>query len=626
MERWQEAEAVVERHADPVARKLVLFYRLLAQGAGRASEIADFLAVNPDWPQRALLLRRFGEALALEPDDRTVLELCTRDVPRQGAAPLRCADAASRLGKSEAAAYFARQAWIDGLTDPAAELAFVRAWGRVLTPEVQWRRFDRLCWGEGAAADAAAQRQAVRVDAAQRPLAEARLALRRNDPSAQALASVLPAAFRTDPALVLEQVRWLRRNNQDAAAGAILLSQAGAEAEAAAAAQRRPAFWAERNLLARRALRGGGGDALRAYELARTHRQDASEQVAEAEFLAGWVALRRLDRPDAARTHFQAVADASRAAITQGRAFYWIGRAATALGDADGAKAAYGRAAIWATTFYGQLAGAALGEKPETFAERLRDPEAPEAATVELAGRELVRAALLLVSWGEPRLARTFVTRLDEATTNAGDRLLAARLALELGWPDGAVAAARRAGRDGFMLPVTGWPVAFEPPGPVEPAVSLAVMRQESSFDVGAVSPAGARGLMQLMPATARQVSVRLGEPSNPAALVSDPAYNMRLGTAYLQGLLTRFGNALPLALAGYNAGPGRVQEWVAVNGDPLAPASDGGANGTDMLDWVELIPFNETRNYVQRVIENVVVYRALRGQRGPHPLGRWQS
>ncbi len=196
--------------------------------------------------------------------------------------------------------------------------------------------------------------------------------------------------------------------------------------------------------------------------------------------------------------------------------------------------------------------------------------------------------------------------RLDELAADGTDRSLAARLAAGFGLPDLAVAIARRAGRDGVMLTEAGWPLAVDPPaGPVEPALALGLIRQESNFNTEALSPVGARGLMQLMPATAQAVAHRLGDGSvNLAALSTDPAYNMRLGTAYLGGLLDQFGGAMPYAVAGYNAGPGRVADWLAANGDPAA-------GGIDMVDWIELIPFSETRNYVQRVVENVVVYRA---------------
>jgi soluble lytic murein transglycosylase len=173
-------------------------------------------------------------------------------------------------------------------------------------------------------------------------------------------------------------------------------------------------------------------------------------------------------------------------------------------------------------------------------------------------------------------------------------------------------------GRDGLSLPEAGWPIAAEPPtGPVDPAVALGVIRQESSFDIGAVSPSGARGLMQLMPFTAEAVAKQIGTPVSLVSLTTDPADNMRLGTEYLHQMLSRFDNSLPLAVAAYNAGPHRVDQWLPEYGDPrIGPI--------DMVDWIELIPLNETRNYVQRVLENVVVYRARRGESTPTLLAQW--
>lgn len=614
LEHWAEADALAAASPDLLARKLALYFRLLAPGAASAAEIAAFIADNPAWPQQALLERRLQEALAT--DDPATIERCQQPstAPRSAAVLLRCADALGRVGRQADAEQEARAAWVRGV-DPAGELGFIRAWGRTLTADDQWRRFDRLAWTDSGLPGGPAARQAVRVHPANRPAAEARLALRRDDPSAPALAAALPAPARADPGLVLDLARWHRRANQDRAALAVW-SKEGGPAEAAAE-ERRPAFWDERNLLARRMLRAG--DPAAAYALASGHRQ-AGESAIDAEFLSGWIALRRLQQPDVATRHFQALAALSHAAITQGRAHYWIGRAAAAQGDAVGAQAAYAQAAAWPTTFYGQLAIRAAGNDDAALAARIRaahDPGWSIDQATTLIGQDLARAAVLLVAWGEPRRARAFLLRLGETAPDAAERAMAARMALSLGLPDQAVAVARRAGRDGLMLPDAGWPLAVDPPdGTVEPAVTLGLIRQESSFDIQAGSPAGAQGLMQLMPATAASVARRLNEAMSVPALTADPAYNMRLGTAYLQALLDQFGGALPLALAGYNAGPGRVLDWVAGYGDPRTGA-------IDMIDWMELIPFNETRNYVQRVIENVVIYTARRGGNAAHPLAR---
>ncbi|GAC1337820.1 MAG: transglycosylase SLT domain-containing protein [Acetobacteraceae bacterium] len=610
-ERWAEADALAAAAPDPLARKLVLFYRLLTPGAARSTEIAAFMAENPEWPQQALLSRRLADALVRDRDDRAVLAICQRRPPDAAPSLLRCADAAARTAQPPDAD--ARRAWLLGVTDPSAEAAFMRQWGRTLTADDQRRRFDRLAWTESAAPGGTLARQAVRLDPASRPAAETRLALRRDDAAGPALFTALPEPARADPGLVLDLVRWYRRAGLDRAA-AQLWTERGAAAERAAPLERQPAFWDERNLLARRLLRAHE-DAL-AYAVAGlpTAARDAR---LDAEFLAGWIALRRLARPAAAAEHFRTLAALSGAAITQGRAAYWLGLALAAGGDHEAARDALTGATAWPTTFYGQLAALSLGDGEAGLARRIRaaaDPSWDAGRALDFAGGDLARAAALLCAWGEPRRAKAFLARLDERARDPVDRALAARFAAALGLPEQAVAAARRAGRDGLALPEIGWPEAVEPPAPVEAAITLGLIRQESSFDAQAASPAGATGLMQLMPATAAAVARRLNEP-RPASL-TDAAFNMRLGTVYLQSLLDRFG-ALPPAIAAYNAGPNRVVEWLAAQGDPAT-------GGIDPIDWIELIPFNETRNYVQRVIENIVIYRARKGSDATHPVVAW--
>jgi len=608
--RWAEAEAAIAGYADPVARKLVTYYRLQAPNAASAAEIAAFMAENPDWPAQTLLERRRQEALASEPDGPALRAQCLGPLT-QIPALTHCAEFLARTGDHAEAAGLARKAWISGITEAKPENELLARWSASLTADDQWARFQAL----PANNPQAATRQVARLDPARRPVAEAILALRRNEGNAGALRAAVPAAQRDEPLLFLEQARALRRAGRDEEALALWQAQ-GAAAEAAFS-ERAGDFWAERHLLARRQLRNG--DAAGAYALAAAHGKLAVEPLLDAEFLAGFIALRRLHDPARAIPHFQALAAASPSALTQSRAQYWLGRAEAAAGRDP--RPAYEQAAAWPLTFYGQLATLALGEAEAGVAERiaaLHDPGWTREQVLDFAGREVVRAATLLVAWGEPRRAAAFLLRMDELAPDAADRALVARLATGLGMPEVAVSVARRMGRDGSMLPEAGWPMPVTPPlGPVSPPVTLALVRQESSFDGAALSSAGARGLMQLMPATAQVTARRIGEHTSPAALTGDPAQNMRLGTAYLQAMLDEFGT-LPLAFAAYNAGPHRVREWLAANGDPRAA-------GIEMVDWIELIPFNETRNYVQRVLENVVVYRVRSGESPPTLLAEWK-
>ena len=607
-DRWADAQDAASRYADPVAAKLVTYYRLLAPGAATAQEISDFIASSPDWPAQAVLERRRQEAVASDPDDAAVLAQCDQGKLTLPAARLRCANALANAGRNDAAATEARRVWIIGFPDGAG---FPQRWRSVLTPDDQWDRFQTLAWSD----PTAAARQLPLLDPPQRAAAEVRLALQRDAPDAAARLAAVPPDLAADPGLLLEQARWLRRAEriQDATT---LWHARGAAAQQAVPAAQLPAFWAERERLARRLLHDG--NAADAYALVDDPGPIPARQALDADFLAGFIAFRLLHQPAAATRHFQALAAGSPAAITQGRAWYWLGRAAMSPQEA---RADYAKAAAWPTTFYGQLAAVALGDDPAALAARVaaaRDPQGTREQAFGLTQREVVRAAALLAAWGEPRRAETFLLRMDELAPDLPDRALTAQLSLALGQPQTAVAIARRMGRDGFMLPQAGWPVAVEPPADsVDTAVALGLIRQESSFDSSTISPAGARGLMQLMPGTAATVAHQIGITTTPVALVFDPRQNMRLGTAYLREMLDRYGGSLPMAFAAYNAGPRRVDQWLAENGDPRA-------GPIDMIDWIELIPFGETRDYVQRVLENVVIYRARLGEATPTLLPQW--
>jgi soluble lytic murein transglycosylase len=610
-DRWDEAMADAASIPDPLAQKLVTYYRLLTPNIGSARALDGFITANPDWPQQELLARRRDEALAREADDTIAVDLCAHTHPALATALRRCADAYAQIGQQDPSINAARSAWIGGLATPAAELTFLQRWSSVLRPQDQAQRFDVLAWTD----PTSAARQILRLDVVDRPAAEARLALRRDDPTATVLFAKLTPAQQTEPGVFLERVRNLRRTGHDADALALWLAVGpGSEAaERSASPTHLAAFWAERNLLARRLLRSG--DVAGAYALASSGAEQAPEQLADAAFLAGFIALEFRHDTAAATDHFQALRAASKAIITQARAHYWLGRAAAARGDGATQHAEFAAAAAWPTTYYGQLAAQADGAKPPMP----RDPEWTDAQAVDFAGQELTRAASILVGWGEPRRAHAFLLRLTEQAPDAAHRALAARLATLLGMPDIAVAIARRAGRDGVMLPQTGWPTPFAvPDGPVPAALTLGVMRQESSFDPGVVSPAGARGLMQLMPGTAALVGKKRGLTPNLPALTTEPALNILLGSSYLGELLDQFAGSVPLAVAAYNAGPGRVREWLATNGDPRTQPTAGSNPGVspgsstapiDMVDWIELIPFDETRNYVQRVSENMAIY-----------------
>ncbi|MBW6397130.1 lytic transglycosylase domain-containing protein [Roseomonas sp. HJA6] len=608
--RWGEADTYAAA-ADPLAAKLALWIRLTNRAApATAGELVAFIAENPDWPYPDTLNRRAEAALAVEADDALVLRHFGRNPPRSLQGAFRYADALDRAGQAPRATAVMREAWVETPGDVITEEAVLLRFGSRLSEEDHWRRFDRLAFARDLAG---ASRAAARLTGARASAAATRLALARDD-------DTVLGTRPTDIGWAYEQARLLRRRDRDNEAAAVWIAAEPLQSGLAGDTAR--AVWVERQVLTRKLLRLGQDR--EAYRIAAAHGQaEPGEPRGEGEFLAGFIALRRLNDPATAQRHFAMVGQDSRSVITRARSAYWQGRALAARGDTAAARTQYALGAELPVAFYGQLSALALGEDPTALSARITRAQVPavtQPRAADFAGRELARAVLTLADLGDTRRARIFLLRIEDLAADGTDRMLTARLANHIGRPDHAVWVARRAGADGDMLLPEGWPRPFQPPvTSPEPAFINAITRQESNFDTEAVSGANARGLMQLLPSTAALVARRLGVPYQVGQLTGDPQANMRLGAGYLDQMLTRFGGALPLAAAAYNAGPGRVDQWLGTYGDPR-----GG--DVDMIDWMEQIPFSETRNYVQRVIENVMVYRASDPSAAglAHPLAPW--
>jgi soluble lytic murein transglycosylase len=339
---------------------------------------------------------------------------------------------------------------------------------------------------------------------------------------------------------------------------------------------------------------------------------------ADAEFVAGWLSLRYLDEPARALEHFTRLVDGVSYPVSVSRGRYWQGRAAEAMGQANDAERYYRLAAVHQTAFYGQLAIARLGDTAPPLLDLPPSPVPTEADAIAFESRPVARALRLLAEQGEDYLFRVFIYHLDDELEDAADSLLLAQLAQDYGYLRQGVRAAKAASYRWNILPEVSYPVIDLPPpsGRIEPEPALvhAIIRQETEFDPRAISGAGARGMMQMMPATARQTARRLGLPYRYEALTYDAEYNMRLGRYHLQEVIDEFDGSYILAMAAYNAGGHRARRWIEDYGDPRSP-------DVDPIDWMESIPFSETRNYVQRVLENVQVYRWRFGDGGAVPL-----
>ena len=592
--QWTEARLAAQRTGHPVAVKYIdwLIYRDGGMPVSFA-EIANFVATSRGWPDMARVRRAAEERMGIEVPLSEVSAFFASGDAVSGRGAVRHIEALSATGGPAAAQAKARQYWLELEFDDPTQQAFLSAVGNMLTRADHIARLDRMLW---AARSNDARRVMSLMDGDRLAWAEARLALQSRSGDAESRLAAVPASLRNEGGLLFDQAKYLRRSGRDGEAQNLLL---GSRSDAANLDQ----WWIERGYHARELLQQSAHQ--QAYDIARAHDGARGAGFAELEFLSGWIALRYLKQPDVAVRHFQALHAGVSFPISKARGAYWTGRAYEAMGNGAESAKWYRQAAQFGDTYYGQKAAEKLGVKQLTLP---KDPAVTEAQRQAFENNEIVQLTRLLAGIGEERRARQFLVRLVMDGSEA-DRRLAGDLALQMNRPDISLQIAKRSVESGTLLYEASWPnVRIEGDLPVEHAIALGLARQESQFDNRAQSSAGALGLMQLMPGTAQKVAKNIGQPYVQSRLTSDAAYNARLGSAYLSDMLAQFGS-LELALAAYNAGPHRVSRWLDENGDPRGTS-------VDMIDWVELIPYRETRNYVQRVMEGVNVYRQI--QSGP--------
>lgn len=591
-DRWKEARRLAATAKDPLPAKVIQWLDLTRPGPGRDfKEMSEFLKANPDWPLRYTLTQQAERAMPEYLKAQDILKWFGERDPLTVEGAIKLAGALSATRQEKRAEQVVWTAWIERDFSNEDELLFLQRFGHLLHTQQHWARLDRLMW-DGQREQAL--RMLGKVDAGRRALAEARLKLAREATDALAAVAAVPPELRKDPGLIFEHARLLRRQDK--------FNQAAALLDPPPQGVLRPdMMWAE----LKRACRGllDAGNISAAYRLAAAHGTDNGESFAEGEFLAGWIALRFLREAPTAMRHFTALYVGTTSVISQSRGAYWAGRAAEQMGDMAKAQDWYRTAAKGITSFYGQLAAAHLDDGTQLQLAGTPKPTAKEKALFDK--RELVRVVRKLTALGEGERTRLFLTKLMELSTRPAEYQLVAALGMEIDRKDFAVAVAKEARTRGtemidFLYPVIKLPAGKNP----EPALVLGIIRQESAFDVAAVSSAGARGLMQLLPGTAKGVAKQAGVKFAQKRLTSDSHYNITLGRAYLDDLLSRFRGSYVLTAAAYNAGPSRVRDWIATYGDPRE-------RSTDVIDWIESIPFDETRNYVMRIIENTQVYRA---------------
>ena len=600
--KTEDATAARNAIAEPAGQRLVEWFILRhSETTANFTRYAAFIATNPEWPSMALMRRRAEARLWQERSDAATVHAFTGDRPTTAKGKFALARVLLNEGDRDGATKLVREAWRSEELSDRSEADAYEAFRDLLTREDHRARMDRRI---GAKDHAGAKRAAQRLGDDELAIVKACGAVRgKSDKALDQLDSVATEA-RKDLGYTLCRVQWMLGQNKIDDAARVMI----AAAPDTMAQQDTDQWWRERRTLARKLLDQGKFQT--AYEVVRPAAPPDNEYYrADVHFMSGWIALRYLDDPKTAAAHFALIDQESKNPIVLARANYWRGRAAEARGEKDKMRASYEAAARYPTAYYGQLARVKLG----IDGIELRAPAPTLAAASDApSADERLRAANMLYEIGERDVVLYFAADLAEQCSDVAvlealgeltGRRNDARTMLQVGKP----ALGRGLALDHYAFPTIGIP-RHSPIGPeIERSIIYSVARTESAFDQRDKSPANAVGLMQVTPEAGRDTAKRFGVSYDWDRMVSDPVYNTQMGAGELSALLSEYKGSHIMTFAGYNAGRGRVRDWVKAYGDPRDP-------NVDAVDWVERIPFSETRNYVQRVMENVLVYRARFG------------
>jgi soluble lytic murein transglycosylase len=610
---FQDAGAFAARSGDDAAIKLVelLYLKDHGQNVG-FQRIRDFQAAAPKWPLSETMKKRAEQALLLNPESPSIVIdyfANSETLTAEGHAAL--ARALFQNGQSDAGQAALRQAWMRTDMEADSERRIASEFSNQLSASDHKARLGRLIYAQQ---PGAALRHAKRLGADQQRVAKVAQALLSGAGGAEKAYLGLPQALRNEMPLRYALARLYRKQEKFGKARSILLNVSSAAHDMGDTA----AWFDERRIIARRSIGPNNRNTWNdAYRIASRHGITAGEDQADAEFLAGWIALRYMKDPDTALAHFAKLNTAATSRTDKARAGYWIGRAYAAAGDKGSAGKFYRSAAQHSTIYYGQLAREqiGLGNTPE----EITGGEASAAAKARVERDEVIRALRLMYQASGKTNIHQFLYSIASRFKSVDDMNAAASIVHGMGGVTMALKLAKLAGQnkvdiDAWAYPLRGLPDWKQIGKPVEKALVFGLSRQESEFNPDAGSRVGAQGLMQLMPGTARLVAKQYRLPYVQSKLKGDPAYNVKLGAAHLADLVDDFGGSYVLTLVAYNAGPRRAHEWLQDFGDLRS-------GQVDPVDWVENIPFQETRQYVQKVLQNLHIYRSRLAPKSVRPM-----
>ena len=594
---------LAQRSGDGSAVKLVELLYLRDHGAQAGySRIMAFLHAAPKWPLTETLMKRAEQALYENNQDaNTTLQHFSIKSPVTPFGMVALARAHYANGDSEHGHKWLKAAWLNAGTTADTETRIEQEFGNQISTADYRKRMWRLVFSQESSG---ALRIGKKLGGDYSRAASVAQMLHGGTSGADQKYAGLSGAMKNELAMRFALARFYRRQEKFDKARSILVSMPSDPTQIGDV----EAVWGERRIIIRRSVGRNHANVWNAaYQMSRDHGIKSGDSAVEGEFLAGWIALRYLRKPDVALEHFAKLQKLAPSRTEKARAAYWLGRTSLAMGDKAEARTYFGKAANHSTVYYGQLAREliGLGDKPE----EISGGQVSNAAIARVQQDEVVQAMKIMAKASTKNLTNIFLWSLaNRFDTEEEMNAVAAEVQNTAGtsWSLRLAKAASQRGIDidTWSYPVRGLPSWSQVGKPIEKSMVFALSRQESEFDPNAGSSVGAQGLMQLMPGTAKLIARQYRLPYADSKLKGDPSYNVKLGAAHLADLVDDFGGSYIMTLVGYNAGPRRAREWVEEFGDPR-----GGQ--VDPVDWVECIPFEETRQYVQKVMQNLHVYRS---------------
>ncbi|NCO02816.1 MAG: lytic transglycosylase domain-containing protein [Alphaproteobacteria bacterium] len=598
--QWSQANAVMSQVQDPLAMDTLswLAYTKNAPNVG-FNQIVSFQGKHSNWPYQITMRSAAEKKMPADYSPAQIIGFFASTKPRTAQGMERYLNALITTNQTSNAQKVINEWWEGAALSRDEQRSFYSRYQNLISSATHKKRLDYLLH-DGQYANALAI--AGVLGSGYTALAQARIGLAKQEGNVNPLINAVPASLQNDEGLLYERMRWRRRN--ELYAGAIELLN---NSPSAANMYEPERWWKERHIIAREYLEKKQYQ--QAYNLVSRHKQTEGFAYSQAEWLAGFIAITFLNSPTKAQRHFEAMYRKVETPVSLSRGAYWSGMAAKALGQQERAQQWFAVAAQYPERFYGQMALDELS--PPQSAKFYKTAGVSETARGQFRQNPLAKVAVWLNKAGFRDEAGAFLTKLTDEAKDPMGFALAADLARQLGQDQISIKIADEAEKvTKAKLHEYSFPMMvadIRNVSGIEWALVHSLMRQESRFDTQAQSHAGARGLMQLMPATAKQTAQKLGISHDLAWLTSRPDHNIVLGSEYLRQMLNRYDGYYPMAIAAYNAGPGRVDKWIKEIGDPRR-------GEIDMVTWSEMLSFYETRNYVHRVMEGTFVYREMLG------------